>query len=57
MKEYKIWKFIPGKYLQTVTVSQGTKNIKTLYILDFYIEFLQMNNYKEECNPQAELII
>ena len=21
MKEYKIWKFIPGKYLQTVTVS------------------------------------
>lgn len=83
MKEYKIWKFIPGKYLQTVTVSleeeypckqkrcgysclgdktehvcfikvnltfeervnlkctlQIIKNIKILYILDFYIEFL-----------------
>lgn len=83
MKEYKIWKFIPEKYLQTVTVSleeeypckqkrcgysclgdktehvcfikvnltfeervnlkctlQIIKNIKILYILDFYIEFL-----------------
>lgn len=29
MKEYKIWKFIPGKYLQTVTVSlEERENLK-----------------------------
>lgn len=27
MKEYKIWKFIPGKYLQTVTVSLETEHV------------------------------
>ena len=34
-----------------------TKHVKILYILDFYIEFLQMDNYKKEYNPQEELII
>lgn len=32
MKEYKIWKFIPGKYLQTVTVSLEKEHKNFIHI-------------------------